>query len=420
MHMGSLWAVTAAAPAPDTAPLDASRAADVAVVGGGFTGLACALRLAEGGAKVVVLEAEAPGFGASGRNGGQVIPGLKHDPDDLAALYGEAGADFAGRTADAVFDLVARHAIACEAVRGGWIQPTVKHAHLPTLHARAAQWAQRGAPVEVLDRDGVERLTGTRVFLGGWIDRRAGRVHPLDYVRGLAGAAMAAGVAVHGGTRVTGLARAAGGWTLATASGARVTAAQVVLGTNGYTDGLWPRLKETIVPANSFQIATAPLDAAALEGVLPGGSVVSDTRRVANYFRIGPGGRLLMGGRGFFGEPRAPRDYDFLREALGWLFPRLSAAPIEYAWAGRVAMTRDHLPHVHQPAPGITAALGYNGRGVALATALGGAIADHLLDASKPLPLKLTDIRPLPVHGLHRQYAAAMIRYYRLRDALER
>jgi glycine/D-amino acid oxidase-like deaminating enzyme len=192
-----------------------------------------------------------------------------------------------------------------------------------------------------------------------------------------------------------------------------------VLATNGYSDELWPGLKQTIVPARSCQIATAPLPSDVLARILPGGEAVSDTRRIGNYFRLGPGGRLLMGGRGPFREPRGPRDYAFLREALEAFYPQVSAVPIEHYWSGRVAMTADHLPHLHEPAPGVIAALGYNGRGVALATSLGLAIGAHLIDRINPLPFLASRIKPLPLHGMHEMYGNWAIAYFRLRDAIE-
>jgi glycine/D-amino acid oxidase-like deaminating enzyme len=192
-----------------------------------------------------------------------------------------------------------------------------------------------------------------------------------------------------------------------------------VLATNGYTDGLWAGLKTTILPARSCQIATAPLPEATLAAILPGGEAVSDSRRIGVYFRRGPGGRLVIGGRGPFREPRAPHDYTGLKRALAWLYPEAAQAEIEHCWSGRVAMTPDHLPHVHQPAPGVIAALGYNGRGVAMSTALGLAIGAHLADNVNPLPLKVSAMRPLPVHGLHPVYGEWAIKWSRLRDALE-
>src|SRR5215468_5891014 len=185
----SLWAATAP-PAPPTPPLAQSARADVCVVGAGYAGLSTALHLAERGVRTVVLEAHEPGFGGSGRNGGQVIPGLKYDPDDLVAMFGaEAGGHLvrvAGGAADTLFGLIARHGIDCEARKCGWIQPAFAAADVPVVERRAEQWQRRGAPVEVIDRDTVRRLVGSPIYHGGLLDRRGGSVQPLSYARGLA------------------------------------------------------------------------------------------------------------------------------------------------------------------------------------------------------------------------------------------
>ncbi|MBZ8133748.1 FAD-binding oxidoreductase [Afifella sp. IM 167] len=414
----SLWAATAV-PAPETPPLRGANRADVAIIGAGFTGLSAALKLAEGGAEVTVVDSHAPGFGASGRNGGQVIPGLKYDPDTLDRLYGEATTDFAGRTAETTFGLIEKHAIACEPMRKGWIQASLKTSHLPTLEGRMRQWQARGAPVEMLDAAQMAARTGSQSFAGGWLDGRAGSLHPLSYARGLAQAAIAAGAKIYGDSEASALKRSPEGWTISLASGASLEAREAIVATNGYTGPLWPKLKATVIPANSIQVATVPLPEALLAEILPERMVVSDSRRITNYFRIGPGGRLMMGGRGSFSEPEAPADYRRIIAAMHRFFPQTRELALDYFWAGRVAMTRDHLPHIHQPFENLTMALGYNGRGVALASALGQAIGAHLLDRTSPLPLKLTEIDPMPVHGLHPIYASAMISYYRLRDALE-
>ena len=416
----SLWAATAR-PAPSTPALDASRTADVAIVGAGFSGLSAALRLAASGASVVVLESGEPGWGASGRNGGQVIPGLKWDPEELVAMFGpEAGEQLvrvAGGSADTLFDLVETHGIDCEAKRCGWIQPTFADADNAMAARRVAQWQRRGAPVELLDRETACRLVGSPIYRGGWIDRRAGSVQPLRYARGLARAALAAGVVVCGNSPVTGLARSGSRWNVTTAHGPVVSAGQVLVATNGYSDDLWPHLRQSVIAANSFQVATEPLPEALLRTVLPEGQVASDTRKLLLYYRANHDGRLIMGGRGTFREPTDPSEFGHLESVIGLVFPQLKGIRCAFRWSGRVALTRDHLPHVHRPAPGLTILLGYNGRGVGLATTLGTLVAAHLASPDDhPLPLPLTGIAPIPLHSLHRIYATAILQMYRLCD----
>ena len=416
----SLWASTAK-PAPPTPALDSSRQADVAIVGAGYSGLAAALTLAEAGVSVIVLETAEPGWGASGRNGGQVIPGLKHDPDQLVAMYGSENgehlAGVAGGAAETVFALVARHEIDCDARRCGWIQPAFSSRDVGVVERRAEQWQRRGAPVEVIDEDAVRRLVGSPLYHGGLIDRRGGSVQPLSYARGLARAAQKAGALICGGSRVTALERAGVKWKVTTEHGPAVSSERVLLATNGYTDALWPRLRRTIIAANSFQVATARLSDRLRRSVLPEGHVASDTRKLLLYYRCDHHNRLIMGGRGTFREPIGPMAYRHLERVIGLVFPQLKGVRCEYYWSGRVALTRDHVPHIHQPAPGLTIFLGYNGRGIAMATTLGTLVAKNLLaPADHPLPLPITDIRPIPAHSLHRLYATAVLQAYRLRD----
>src|SRR5690606_3401335 len=209
----SLWAATAA-PAPETRPLQGSGQADALVIGGGYAGLSTALHLAERGIDTLLLEAREIGFGGSGRNGGQVIPGLKYDPDELIRMYGaqrgERLVQFAGGTADLVFGLIERHGMDVPRERAGWIQGAHTRQALDIAHARAAQWARYGVPTRSLDKAQVAALTGTDRYQGGWIDPRAGAIQPLSYVRGLARAALAAGARVHTDTPVQALRRDGG------------------------------------------------------------------------------------------------------------------------------------------------------------------------------------------------------------------
>ncbi|GJD50324.1 Gamma-glutamylputrescine oxidoreductase [Methylobacterium crusticola] len=415
----SLWATTAP-PAPPTEPLGASGRADAVVIGGGFCGLSTALHLAEAGLRPVLLEAREIGFGGSGRNGGQVIPGLKHDPDELVARLGpergERLAAFAGGCADTVFDLIARHRMAVPHVRTGWIQGAHTPDGLRRAERRAAQWARRGAPVRLLDKPETDRLLGTGRYLGGWLDARGGAIQPLAYARGLARAALAAGARIHTGTPVTGLSRQGATWTVRTA-GPSLATERVVLCTNGYTGDLWPGLRRTVVAANSFQVATTPLSDNLRGSILPEGQVSSDTRKLLLYFRLDHTGRLLMGGRGPFREPRGPGDWAHLERIVGRMFPRLAGIGFDHRWCGRVAITRDYLPHLHEPEPGLIVDIGCQGRGVGLQSSLGRAIAAYVARGdADALPLPLSPIRPLPLHGLHRLYASALVAWYRLSD----
>lgn len=417
----SLWAATAPA-APVTPALDASISTDVLVVGAGYTGLSTALHLAESGARVCVLDAHEPGWGASGRNGGQVNPSLKHDPDELVRIYGSERAepliDAVSHSADLVYDLIARHAIDCDPVRAGWLQVGYTPQAVDGMHARARQWERRGVRVEMLDRTAVAARIGTQAFAGGWLDGRAGGLQPLAYVRGLVRAAQGQGVQVHGGSPIVALERQGAHWIATTAQGHRVQAQQVVLGTNGYTDGLWRGLASTVLAANSFIVATRPLGPEG-DGILPGGETGSTSQRLLLYFRKDAQGRLLMGGRGHFADPQGPQDFSHLERAVALMFPQLGPLQYEYRWAGRIAVTRDFMPHLHQPAPGITMALGYNGRGIAMATSLGRHAAALVAGGgTTDCPFPVTPLQPIPLHGLQRFYIAAGVAWYSLLDRL--
>ena len=216
----SLWHASAP-PAPPTAALEGEQRADVAVIGAGYTGLSCALALAEGGARVAVLEAGEIGHGASGRNNGQVIPTLSRiDPDELAARTGEGFVQLVCDSARLTFELIGRHGMQCEAVQNGWVQPVHTPGRMRLAEARAAAWGRRGAPVEVLDRAGIERITGSGFWHGGWLNASGGKLNALAFCRELARAAMARGARVHTRSAALAVERAGSLWRVAAARGA--------------------------------------------------------------------------------------------------------------------------------------------------------------------------------------------------------
>jgi glycine/D-amino acid oxidase-like deaminating enzyme len=284
------------------------------------------------------------------------------------------------------------------------------------LEARARSWQRRGAPVRILGREETADLLGTRAYVGGIVDLRGGALQPLKYTRGLADAAVRKGARIFVRSRAQGLRQAGGQWRFETEHGS-ISARRVVLATNGYTDGLWPGLAETVLPAYSFQIATRPLADAGRAAVLPSGHVASDTRRLLRYFRQA-GGRLLMGGRGSFrASPTASNE----RRLLGTVrevFPAFASPPVEYRWSGRVALTKDHLPHLHAPAPGVFAGLGYNGRGVAMGTLMGQWLAE-IASGGRCHDFPVTEVQPLRGHRFHRPVLQALMGWYRLLDGSE-
>lgn len=420
----SAWADASTAVLPDD-PLRGNEYCDLAIVGGGILGLCSGLHAARQGLSVRVVDAARVGDRASGLNGGQVIAGFKYDPDWLIAHFGHkrgsALASFGASTPDAVFDLIEREKLNVPRQTKGWIQAAHSETALMAAQQRAKQWIARGVPAKILNADEVTRMTGARGYLGGWLDPRGGAIQPFAYTRELARIAVAAGVRIAENTRILRLRRENSAWTLETADGKTLRAKSVIVATNAYADGLIPGLARTLLPLHSFQIATEPLPYEVLANILPGGQVVSDSRRIVIYYRKGPDNRVLIGGRGSMAEPTDPKAWVHLEHALKRLYPALADVKIEKHWYGRVAVTLDHLPHVHEPEPSLMIAAGCQGRGVGLMTALAPRLVDYLASRDpEHIPLPITPIRPIPFHAFRNIGIGAAIAWYRLIDMLER
>jgi len=417
----SLYAETAI-PAPDTPALDGDRRVAVAVIGGGFTGLSAALHLAEQGVDVAVLEANEPGWGASGRNGGQVNPGLKHDPDQIERDFGaDLGARMialSGNAPNFVFDLIRRHQITCEAIQAGTLRAAYARRTADGIRATASQWIGRGAPAVLMDAAECRAMTGTDRYAAALLDRRGGQVNPLSYARGLARAAIQAGAAVHGETPARRASREAGLWRIDTPSGV-VRADRMIIATNGYSDDFWPDLRRSIVPVYSAIVASEPLPDHVAGAITPGRPVLYEMGEITVYYRVDRQGRLLMGGRSVQRDVGRPADLQYLVDYAVRLWPALKGVRWNHGWSGQLAVTKDHYPHVHEPAEGVLICLGYNGRGVAISSAMGPELARRITGGpSARIDMPVTGIKTIPFHGLWKQAVQARVAYGRIRDLL--
>ena len=304
----SLWDQSAEEPRFSYPP-EGEIDTDLAIVGGGFTGLSTALHAAEKGLGCHVLEAKQIGYGGSGRNVGLVNAGLWLPPQDIQAEIGkERGAEFVrvlGEMPAYVFALIERHQIRCEATQSG----TIHAAHAPSgyndLARRAEEWQRLGAPVDLLNAAEASEKIGSDRFHGGLLDRRAGTINPMGYVRGLARAAVNAGAKISTGVTVTSLRRQGDGWRLET-SGPAVRARRVVLATNAYTDKLWPGLQKTFTMIHYFQFATEPLGEQAAH-ILPERQGLWDTGTIMFSLRRDQSDRILIGSMGRWARSSAPR-----------------------------------------------------------------------------------------------------------------
>lgn len=368
------WYAATAHTSPPRPVLAGDRQADVAIIGGGATGLSAALHLAQRGASVVLLEAGRIGHGASGRNGGQIIPGLRLGAADLMARLGaeRGGALFhlALSARDLVVDLVARHGIDCDLALTGHLTTAVRPRDLDDFAREAEAAARLGYHgLSVLNTHAAQAAVASPSH-GAILDAGGGHFHTLNYTLGLARAAATAGARLHEASPVNWLERRAGGVALHTAAG-RVTAAQAIVAGDALLGPLNARIHSRIMPVANYIVTTDVLpDGGA--SLIPGNQAVSDSRFVVNYFRRTPDGRLMFGG-GERTSPRPPADMAaFVRPFLERSFPMLAGIGIAHAWGGLVSITRSRLPDIGRDGP-LLWAHGYSGQGAVLST-LGGAL----------------------------------------------
>jgi glycine/D-amino acid oxidase-like deaminating enzyme len=376
--------------------VDSNAEVDVAIVGGGFTGLSTALHCAEKGLSVHVIDAEHIGFGGSGRNCGLVNAALWLPPqkvrETLGTTYGPRFIKKFGSGPEYVFSLIEKHQIRCEVTRTG----TIHAAHGPSgfvdLQGRHAEWQRLGEPVDLLSREEVSEMIGTDHFHGGLLDHRCGTINPMGYCRGLARAALGAGAEISTGNRVTRLHRENNRWRLETEQG-DLRAKAVVLGTNAYTDDLWPNLNRSFTIIHYFQLATKPLGANA-DAILPGKQGLWDTGQIMFNIRRDAFNRLLVGSMGkVVGSKEGGLSHRWANKQIKRIFPFLGPVEFEEAWHGQIAMTPDHLPRIHELDTNLYTPIGYNGRGITTGTMFGETLAGLLTGMDpKDLPLPMTNL----------------------------
>ncbi len=421
-HAPSYYAATAIG-LWDYPALEGGAICDVCVIGGGFTGLSAALHLAERGYDVVLLEAERIGWGASGRNGGQVNTGQRKGQRELEERLGLETARqlwaLAEEAKATVKQRIEAHNIPCD-FKSGHISAAHKPGDVGELEAEAALLHSRYdySHISTLSKAEVAEKVGSTRYHGGILDGDAWHLHPLNYALGLARAAAAAGARLHEASRVTDY-RLAEPARVMTAKG-EVRARYVVLACNGYLGDLEPRVAGRIMPINNFILATEPLSEAREGGILKDDCAVSDTKFVVDYYRLSADKRLLFGGGETY-SMRFPRDLrGFVRTYMLRVYPQLDQARIDYAWGGTLAITLSRLPCFGRLAPNGFYALGYSGQGVALTSLAGKLIAEAVAGTAERFDVfaRLPQ-RRFPGGTLLRWpgLVAAML-YYSLRDKL--
>lgn len=400
--------------------LEGTVSADVCVVGGGFSGISTALSLAERGYRVVVLEAQRVGWGASGRNGGQVIAGISGE-HRLEAQLGDAGRrllrDIRYRGHDIIEERIARHGIQCD-LKHGWMEVAARSRHMAAMRAyvEARRADGDGAHLEIVEPGGMDRVIGSRLYHGAVIDRRSGHLHPLNLCLGEARAAAAIGVQIFEGSPVTAL--GGGAKPFAKTARGRVTAASIVIaGAMDRAVQMGP-LRGLVFPTGSYIVATEPLPEPVAREISPQDLAVADSNVVVDYFRLSADRRLLFGGRCNYSN-RDPRDIRAtLRPRMVKVFPQLKGIGLDYAWGGKIDIVLTRVPAIGRAETNVYYMQGYCGHGVNVTHLAGEVVADAIAGTMEKLDLfeRIRHVR-LPIgQFLGNQLLALGMLYYRLKD----
>lgn len=394
---------------------------DVAIVGGGYTGVAAARKLALQGAKAVLLEARTLGWGASTRNGGIVHPGFKWGPQALTKRWGAATARAiyaeSLEAVDFVFGLIRDNDIDAELRPSGWLELAWGPGHAAAFPEEAAALNDFGARARVVEKHQLRTEIGTAAYHGGLAIDPGGVLHPGKWFAGLVGMAERAGADLHEATPVRSIRKQGDGrFVVETARGA-ILARDVLVATNGYTDGAAPSVRRRIVPIGSYIIATEPLPEDLAQELSPTGRAYFDTKNFLSYWHVSADRRLIFGGRVSFLETSIDRTARLLFRRMLEVHPQVAGYRVAYSWGGNVAMTFDRMPHIGRLG-GIMHAVGYSGTGVLMSTYLGTRAAEWLGGGEAPALAKLRfPLVPAPYEG--RPWFLPIIgEYFRFQDRL--
>ena len=418
----SLWAATAN-PHPQSSVFEGEVFCDAVVIGAGFTGLSAALKLVETGASVTVLDAQDIGFGASGRNGGQVNPMLPFvSPEHLHKLVGstyfERLTEASLNSADTLFSLIKKYKIDCQARQKGWLRVDHCRKMGDVAWANAERWNQYGAKMMPVAGGELASLSGSQLYQTGIVNPKGGAIQPLSHVRGLANAVQALGANLHGNSKVEALIQNDKGWLVKTAKGS-LQCQWVIVATNAYSDDLI-NLEQSILPFVSIQIATEQLPKDVIDNILPEGHTISDTRRVIMYARREPDNRIVFGSHGEITRDGMLKGFEWLKRDAVRIFPQLADVNWQFKWGGKAAVTHDRVPHFHEPAKGLVAGLGFNGRGVAMSHVMGETLADRVLGKqAEDLPFPIWPIQKVPFRNIQLLGKGTAIKYMQFLDKLE-
>ncbi len=421
-HPESYYAATALG-AVEHPSLTGELDCEVCVIGGGFTGLSAALHLAERGYDVVLLEARRIGWGASGRNGGQLGSGQRQSQSELERLVGAERAralwDLAEEAKATVKQRIRRHNIPCD-LKSGSLRVAFKPGDAASLAAQAEDLRARYdyPHIRAVPRDEVAAMLGTGIYHGGSLDSDAGHLHPLNYAFGLARAAQQAGARIFEDSPVTRLENGARP-SLKTSQG-RVRAQYLVLACNGYLEGLEPRIAGKIMPINNYILATEPLGETRAREIIRDDVAVSDTKFVIDYYRLSADKRLLFGGGETYRRAFPADIRGFVRKTMLRVYPQLSETRIDYAWGGTLAITLNRLPSFGRLGPGLFYAQGFSGHGVALTSLAGKLIAEAVAGSAERFDVFARLPQPSFPGGTLLRWpglVAGML-YYTLRDKL--